>query len=310
MIHVQNLTRRFGRKAALDDISFDVLQGEIVGFLGPNGAGKTTLMRVLSCYLSATSGDVRIDGLDAAAEALEVRKRIGYLPENVPLYTGMRVSEYLRFRAALKGLRGRRARVRIKEVISDCGLGGVRQHIIGCLSKGYRQRVGLADVLVHEPDLLILDEPTIGLDPNQIRQVRHLIRNLAPRHTVILSSHILSEAEAICDRVLIINEGKIAAAGTPEDLSGLLKGDVRVVAEIRGMVDDDRGRISELPGVMGVSFEAKGDWVKVTCDCDRRGRVREGIFRVAVEGKWDIRELTEERQGLEDVFAQMTGGGK
>src|SRR5581483_6687740 len=218
MIEVANLTKRYAGHTAVSGISFSVERGEIVGLLGSNGAGKSTTMRILSCYMPATSGTVRVAGLDVFKEADEVRRRIGYMPENNPLHPEMRVREYLKFRARLKGLGWRRSRERVDVVLEQCGLTDVSRKIIGHLSKGYRQRVGLADALVHEPELIILDEPTIGLDPHQIRSVRQLIKSLAGTHTVLISTHILPEAEMTCNRMLIMYKGKILAADTPENL--------------------------------------------------------------------------------------------
>src|SRR5690349_15825258 len=232
MIEVANLTKRYAGRTAVSDISFTVGRGEIVGLLGPNGAGKSTIMRILSCYLPATSGTVRVAGRDVFSQANEVRRRIGYMPENNPLHREMRVREYLRFRGSLKGLKGRRCRDRADIVMEQCGLSDVYRKVIGHLSKGYQQRVGLADALVHEPELIILDEPTIGLDPNQIRSVRQLIKSLADEHTVLISTHILPEAEMTCNRMMILYEGKILAADTPENLQRLITGNSTVVAEI------------------------------------------------------------------------------
>ncbi|MFH0880059.1 MAG: ATP-binding cassette domain-containing protein [Lentisphaerota bacterium] len=238
MIKVSHLTKKYAGCLAVDNISFQVSRGETVGFLGPNGAGKSTTMRILSCFQPASGGSVTVAGFDVLTQSLEVRRKIGYLPENVPLYPEMRVDEYLRYRARLKGLPGRKIRLRCDAVKSLCGLEEVGRRIIGHLSKGFRQRVGLADCLIHEPELLILDEPTIGLDPNQIRQVRTLIHDLAQDHTILLSTHILSEVEMTCQRVLIINEGRIAASDSPENLRSLLQGTVQVVAEMRGPGED------------------------------------------------------------------------
>src|SRR5215475_5194856 len=218
MIEVANLTKRYAGRTAVSNISFTVSRGEIVGLLGPNGAGKSTTMRVLSCYLPATSGTVRVAGLDVFRHSQEVRRRIGYMPENNPLHFDMRVREYLKFRALLKGLTRKRCRQRVDLVMEQCGLTEVSRRIVGHLSKGFRQRVGLADALVHEPELVILDEPTIGLDPNQIRSVRQLIISLANSHTVLISTHILSEAELTCTRIVILREGKVLASDSPESL--------------------------------------------------------------------------------------------
>ncbi|MEA3187705.1 MAG: gliding motility-associated transport system ATP-binding protein, partial [Chthoniobacter sp.] len=218
MIKVENLTKRYAGVTAIDNISFEVGKGEIVGFLGPNGAGKSTTMRILSSFMPASAGRASIAGFDVFEKSLEARAHLGYMPENVPLYTDMRVTEYLTYRAKLKGVTGRRLKERLGDVKELCSLREVENRIIGTLSKGYRQRVGLAEALVHEPDLLILDEPTIGLDPNQIRQVRELIRNLGKHHTILLSTHILPEVEMTCSRVIIINKGRIEASDTPQNL--------------------------------------------------------------------------------------------
>src|SRR5947209_17328445 len=222
MIEVGNLTKRYAGHTALSNISFSVARGEVVGLLGPNGAGKSTTMRILSCFMPATSGTVRVAGLDVFRQSDEVRRRIGYMPENNPLHYDLRVREYLKFRARLKGLSRKRSRERVDVVTEQCGLTDVSKRIIGHLSKGYRQRVGLADALVHDPELIILDEPTIGLDPNQIRSVRQLIKNLAHAHTVLISTHILSEAEVTCSRMVFMYEGRILAADTPDNLQNLI----------------------------------------------------------------------------------------
>ncbi len=218
MIHVHRLTKFFGDYPAVRDVSFDVPGGQVVGFLGPNGAGKTTTMRILAGYLTATSGRATVDGLDVFWQPVEVRRRIGYMPENCPLYPEMRVEEYLRFRAGVKGLHGRPARERVARSVERCWLRDVRRQLIGTLSKGYRQRVGLGDVLLNNPPVLILDEPTAGLDPGQIRETRNLIRELGREHTILLSTHILPEVEVTCEQVIIINRGRVAAAGRLEDL--------------------------------------------------------------------------------------------
>src|SRR5689334_2149019 len=230
MIEVENLTKRYAGRTAVSGISFTVNRGEIVGLLGPNGAGKSTTMRILSCFLPATSGTVRVGGRDVFHDSTEVRRRIGYMPENNPLHGEMRVREYLKFRARLKGLGRQRSRERVDVVMEQCGLTDVSKRIIGQLSKGYKQRVGLADALVHEPDLIILDEPTAGLDPNQIRSVRQLIKDLAGKHTVLLSTHILPEVEMTCNRVLILHEGRVLADDTPRNLEKLMSKGGRVVA--------------------------------------------------------------------------------
>src|SRR5215475_4323063 len=238
MIEVENLTKRYAGHTAVSGISFTVKRGEIVGLLGPNGAGKSTTMRILSGYLPASSGTVRIAGLDVFRDSTEVRRRIGYMPENNPMHYDLRVREYLKFRARLKCLSRKQSRERVDMVMEQCGLTDVSRRIIGQLSKGYRQRVGLADALVHEPELIILDEPTIGLDPNQIRAVRQLIKSLASAHTVLISTHILPEAEMTCNRMLIMFEGKILAADTPDNLQRLMSGNGQVLAEIAAPLNE------------------------------------------------------------------------
>src|SRR6266550_1268652 len=246
IIEVENLTKRYAGHAAVDRITFSVQRGEIVGFLGPNGAGKSTTMRILACFLPATSGTARVAGYDVFTQADAVRRRIGYMPENNPLHLDMRVREYLKFRARLKGLGIGRSRDRAEVVMEQCGLTDVRRKIIGHLSKGYRQRVGLADALVHEPELIILDEPTIGLDPHQIRSVRQMIKNLGGKHTVLISTHILPEAEMMCSRMLIMYDGKILASDTPENLQRMMAGNGQIVAEIAAPVLSLRNCFSQL----------------------------------------------------------------
>jgi ABC-2 type transport system ATP-binding protein len=308
MIEVVHLTKRYPGRVAVDDVSFDVGRGEIVGFLGPNGAGKTTTMRVLTGYLPPTGGTVRVAGYDVVEEGMSVRRRIGYLPEHCPLYPEMRVDEYLRFRGLLKGLRARRVRARLDEVKQLCGLIDVGRRIIGQLSKGYRQRVGLAESLIHDPELLILDEPTIGLDPNQIRQVRELITNLAQKHTILISTHILQEVEAICRRVLIINRGRIVASDTTENLHRRLQGGVRVIAEIRGSPEDVAEALRALPKVQQVAASADGEWRRYELLCDADADPRAEVFAAVARGGWSLRELSRERQSLEAVFVSLTSG--
>ena len=308
MIKVSHLTKRFAGCVAVNDLSFEVGRGEIVGFLGPNGAGKTTTMRILACYLPADSGSVMVTGRDVMADSLEIRRRIGYMPENVPLYSEMRVDEYLKFRARLKGVDRSQVRKRVHEVKDLCGLKDVGRRLIGQLSKGFRQRVGLADSLVHNPELLILDEPTIGLDPNQIRSVRSLIKDLAQRHTILLSTHILSEVEMICQRVLIINEGRVAASDTPENLKSLLQGGSQIVAEMRGPREEMLEKLRALPRVRRVASFELDSWICFTLECEKDSDLRSQIFEMAVRQKWELRELRIGRKSLEDIFVALTRG--
>jgi len=307
MIEVHELSKRYAGHTAVDAISFNVDRGEIVGLLGPNGAGKSTIMRILSCYMPASSGTVRVAGRDVFTQADEVRRRIGYMPENNPLHREMRVREYLRFRGSLKGLKRRRCRERADVVMEQCGLIDVHRKIIGHLSKGYQQRVGLADALVHEPELIILDEPTIGLDPNQIRAVRQLIKDLGQNHTVLISTHILPEVEMTCSRVLILHQGRILAADTTENLQGLMSERGQVVAEIAAPLTDLKICWEQLPDVEHYDLApAEGDYIR--CTLVPRGPVdlRPRVFSIVSSRGWPLRELTRSRHSLEDIFVKVT----
>ncbi|VGO14551.1 ABC transporter ATP-binding protein NatA [Pontiella desulfatans] len=306
MIKVSGVTKKYPARLAVDDISFEVNRGEIVGFLGPNGAGKTTTMRMLTGYLPMNSGSIEVAGFDVARQPQEVRHRIGYLPESCPLYPEMRVDEYLRFRAELKGVKASARKAKINEVKEQCGLTEVGKRIIGQLSKGYRQRVGLADSLVHDPDLLVLDEPTVGLDPFQIRQVRELITQLAERHTILLSTHILQEVEAICERILIINEGKIVASDTEENLHRKLHAcsiiEMEILAEKAAAVEQV-GRLGGMD-VRNASELADG-WLWLEIEADSAS-MRVELFNLAVAEGWALRELSEQQHSLEETFVQIT----
>jgi ABC-2 type transport system ATP-binding protein len=307
MIEVANLTKRYAGHAAVSDLSFTVGRGEIVGLLGPNGAGKSTTMRILSCFLPATSGTVRVSGFDVFSDSREVRRRIGYMPENNPLHPDMRVREYLRFRASLKGLGWKRARERVDTVMHQCGLTEVHRTIIGHLSKGYRQRVGLADALVHEPELIILDEPTIGLDPRQIRAVRQLIRGLAGTHTVLISTHILPEAELMCSRIVIMHEGKILAADTPENLRRQIGGEGQFIAEISAAEPALRECWAAMPEVDHFDIvAADGGYFRCTLTPRNGADLRPLVFLLVRERGWFLRELTRNRHTLEDIYVQVT----
>jgi ABC-2 type transport system ATP-binding protein len=307
MIEVANLTKRYAGVTAISNISFKVARGEIVGLLGPNGAGKSTTMRILACYLPASSGTVRVAGLDVFRDSKEVRRRIGYMPENNPLHFDMRVREYLKFRARLKGLSRRRSRERVDIVTEQCGLTDVTRRIIGHLSKGYRQRVGLADALVHEPELIILDEPTIGLDPNQIRSVRQLIKNLAGNHTVLISTHILPEVEMTCNRMVIMYEGKILAEGTSEDLLRLISGNSQVIAEIAAPLEHLHECWNQIPEIEHADVSpADGQYYRCALTPRNGLDLRPYIFEVVRANGWSIRELTRSRHSLEDIYVQVT----
>lgn len=307
VIEVSRLTKRFGRVTAVDGLSFTVGPREIVGFLGPNGAGKSTTMRILSGFLPATAGSARVVGYDVFHQSAEVRKRIGYMPENNPLPPDMRVREYLRFRGRLKGLSGSACRERVDLVQELCGLRDVGRRIIGTLSKGYRQRVGLADALVHDPPLLILDEPTIGLDPNQIRALRQLIKDLAQSRSVLLSSHILPEVEMTCTRVLIMHRGRVRAEGTTTDLQGALGSGHQVVAEILAPEPDLRECWDTMPEVLNYNMAPiEGSYFRCALTPLNGTDLRDRVYdEVRVHG-WRLRELTYSRHSLEDIFVHLT----
>ncbi len=306
MIKVENLTKRYAGHTAIKDLSFEVGKGEIMGFLGPNGAGKTTTMRILASFLPPTSGRASIAGFDIFEQSLQARAHLGYMPENVPLYSDMRVTEYLNYRAALKGVAHRRITERVGDVEELCGLKEVEKKLIGTLSKGFRQRVGLADALVAEPDLLILDEPTIGLDPNQIRQVRELIRNIGKQHTILLSTHILPEVEMTCSRVIIIHKGRIEACDTPENLLGQIRQAGGVTVEARVGSDNGAEELKKISGVRDVTADAEGDWKIFSLRVESGADVREEIFRLATDRRWTLRELSQRRATLEDAFVEIT----
>jgi len=306
MIKVENLTKRYAGHTAIKDLSFEVGRGEIMGFLGPNGAGKTTTMRILASFLPPTSGRASIAGFDVFHESLQARAHLGYMAENVPLYNDMRVTEYLDYRAALKGVPHRRVGERVGDVKELCGLREVEKKMISALSKGYRQRVGLADALLHEPDLLILDEPTIGLDPNQIRQVRELIKNLGKQHTILLSTHILPEVEMTCSRVIIIHHGRIEACDTPENLLGGIRQAGGVVVEAKTGNDDGVEELKKISGVREVSTDKEGEWKIFSLRVESGVDVRPEVFQLAAARRWSLRELTQRRATLEDVFVELT----
>jgi len=304
MIEVSDLTKRYAGHTAVSKISFTVGRGEIVGLLGSNGAGKSTTMRILSCFLPASSGTARVAGFDVFTQADEVRRRIGYMPENNPLYPEMRVREYLKFRARLKGLSRKKTRERVDIVTEQCALANVSKKIIGTLSKGYRQRVGLADALVHEPELIILDEPTIGLDPNQIRSVRQLIRSLGGAHTVLISTHILPEVEMTCGRVLILHEGKILASDT---LQKLMSGDGQIIVEIAATQSELQACFEQLREIEYFDLVAvSGGYIRCSLTPSNGQDLRPQIFLLAQQQAWLVRELTHTHYSLEDIYLRLT----
>ncbi len=305
MIEVKELTKYYGTLLAINKISFHIEKGQIVGFLGPNGAGKTTTIRILTCFMPASSGHANVAGFDVFTQSLEVRQRIGYLPESVPMYNEMRANEYLNFRGRLRGLERDKLRQRIGYVTERCWLEDVIDRPIGQLSKGYRQRLGLADALLHDPDVLILDEPTVGLDPTQIRATRQLIKELGERHTILLSSHILPEVEAICDRTIIIAGGRVVASGSPEELRQQIQEESRIIVELKG----DKGRIESsigaLDSVKSVQVISSNGYVKLAVESQSKQDVREQISELAMRNRWNIREMRLEVASLEDFFVRV-----
>ena len=311
MITVEGLTKRYARNVAVDNISFEVGKGQIVGFLGPNGAGKTTTMRVLTCFLPPTAGRANVAGYDVTDQPLEVKKRIGYLPETPPLYPEMEVDEYLTFVGRLKGIPANDIKRRVDESCEQCAVTDVRKKLISKLSKGYRQRVGLAQAIIHNPDVLILDEPTSGLDPKQIIETRELIRRLAGSHTIILSTHILSEVEQSCERVIIISQGKLVATDSVANLTNRLRGSEAVAVEVEtgggGNPADVQGRLEQVSGVSRVipKDTRNGRWMFEVEGVQGRS-IRADIARAVVGAGWNLTELRAVGFSLEDIFLQLT----
>jgi ABC-2 type transport system ATP-binding protein len=307
MIEVESLTKRYGRATAVDGVSFRVEKGEILGFLGPNGAGKTTTMRILTCYLPPTGGTARVGGYDVFAQPMEVRRRVGYLPETPPLYPDMEVGEYLDFCAKIKGVTPREREAKVGAAIDKCRVGDVRTTLIGKLSKGYRQRVGLAQAILHNPDVLILDEPTAGLDPKQIIETRELIRGLGGDHTVILSTHILPEVQLTCGRVLIINEGRVVAEDSPENLTRRLKGAGTLRIEVRGEENAVLATVRAVPGILAAHVRGGHDEALVIDVEAEAGRdVRSDLAGAVVTGGHGLLGLQQVGMSLEEIFLHLT----
>ncbi len=308
MLEVKDLNKKYGEFHAVKDLNFQIQKGEVLGFLGPNGAGKTTTMRIITCFIPLTSGSVTVDGLDIRLHDLDIRKKIGYLPESTPLYNDMLVAEYLAFAGELRGLKGSILTKRIDDMYQVCGLGNMARRQIGKLSKGYRQRVGLAQALLHNPDLLILDEPTSGLDPNQIIEIRQLIKNIGQEKTVIYCSHILSEVSATCSRILIINQGRIVGAGTPEELitqrGGTSRYSMRVKADKASLVT----KLNQIEGVADVAASETKGWCDVHASVARSEDIGEEFFKCVAANGWVLSELKRDTVSLEDVFTQLTRG--
>jgi ABC-2 type transport system ATP-binding protein len=312
MITVRNLTKRYARTVAVDEISFEVAKGQIVGFLGPNGAGKTTTMRMLTCFLPPSSGTASVAGFDVLEKPLEVKKRIGYLPETPPIYPEMETSEYLEFVGKLKGLSGSDLQKRVDYVCGRCAIADVRNKLLGKLSKGYRQRVGLAQAIIHNPDVLILDEPTAGLDPKQINETRDLIKSLAGDHTIILSTHILPEVEQTCEQVIIINKGKLVATDSVRNLRARARGAESVLVEIAGRNGNLEApivqhKLEQVSGVSRVLVKQQIDGRGVFEVESQKGRlVRGDLARAVVESGWDLNEMRSAAMSLEEIFLQLT----
>jgi ABC-2 type transport system ATP-binding protein len=316
MIKVDGLTKRYARTVAVDNISFEVEKGQIVGFLGPNGAGKTTTMRVLTCFLPPTEGTANVAGYDVIEQPMEVKRRIGYLPETPPVYPEMEVSEYLDFVGRLKGIGSGDIARRVDEVMGRCAIGDVRSKLIGKLSKGYRQRVGLAQAIIHNPDVLILDEPTSGLDPKQIIEIRELLRALAGDHTIILSTHILSEVEHSCERVIIISQGKLVAIDSVANLTNRLRGSEAVALEVdvadgRPSPGDVQQRLEQVSGVSRVMMkESKNGRLQFEVESLQGRQIRSDLARTVVNSGWNLSELRAVGISLEDIFLQLTTAEK
>jgi ABC-2 type transport system ATP-binding protein len=307
MLEVRGLNKKFGQVHAVNNLNFEIQKGEVFGFLGPNGAGKSTTMRIITCFIPPTSGSVLVDGLDTSAHDLAVRRKIGYLPESTPLYSDMTVREYLAFAGRIRNLSGSKLKSRMDEMFSVCALTKMADRQIGKLSKGYKQRVGLAQAMIHDPDLLILDEPMSGLDPNQIIEIRRLIKKMGEEKTVIYCSHILSEVSATCDRILIIKDGSIVATGTPDALTEGHKSGSRYTLRVKGEGQNVKTGLASVGGVSGVSIEdARDGWCSVQVRTDTKEDIGESLFRQIVEKGWSLSELRRDQTSLEEVFTQLT----
>jgi ABC-2 type transport system ATP-binding protein len=308
MLETKDLNKKFGDFQAVINLNFQVKKGEILGFLGPNGAGKTTTMRMITCFIPPTSGSIFVDGMDTKEDDLAVREKIGYLPENTPLYNDMMVDEYLRFVGEIRGIRGGKLNSRIDELFSVCSLTNMARRQIGKLSKGYRQRVGLAQALITDPPLLILDEPTSGLDPNQIVEIRNLIKNMGKEKTVIYCSHILSEVSATCNNIVIINQGAIVASGTAEELTANMKKENRYILRVKADQHALEGKLKSISGVGRVSVTPSGEWLDAVIVAQDNQDIGEQLYKCVFENGWSLAELKRESASLEDVFTQLTRG--
>lgn len=306
MIEVTELTKTYPGVRAVDRISFKVEKGEVAGFLGLNGAGKSTTMRILACFLAPTSGSASVAGFDVIRQSMDVRRRVGYLPESNPLYTEMRVEEYLTFRAKIKGVPPKERAKRVDQVLDRVTLTERRRSIIQHLSKGLRQRVGLADAIVHDPEIIILDEPTIGLDPTQLLEIRDLIRELGKEHTILFSSHILSEVEKVCTRVIIINRGRVVEQGKLDEIAGRQMKSNRVRLEVRGDAKAIKETLAKTPGVGNILSSSKGDLHTYLLETEDGKDLRPELFRCCAAQGWEVHELASERRSLEEIFVRLT----
>jgi len=306
MIEAANLTKYYGNHLAIENVSFKVEKGEVVGFLGPNGAGKTTTMRILTGFIPSSSGSARVAGYDVQTQSLEARRRIGYLPESVPLYRDMTVRSYLRFLAKIRGVPPTRREARIKEVMALCRIEGYADTHIGKLSKGYRQLVGVSQAILHEPEVLILDEPTIGIDPRQVVQIRQITKELGREHTVILSTHILPEVNMVCEKVIIMSRGKVVAVDRPQDISARLKGTQRYEIEARGPAKKLLARLRQVEGVRDVTAEGSGEQRRYTVECEPDRDVRDVLAAAVIESGLSLLGLKAHELDLEDIFLKLT----
>jgi gliding motility-associated transport system ATP-binding protein len=304
MIEVQNLTKYYGSIPAISDLSFSIGQGEVVGFLGPNGAGKTTTLKILTCFLPPTSGQAQVNGFDIHDDSLKVRARIGYLPENVPLYSEMTVTSFLTFAARAKGISPKETRDSVDEAVASCGLNSVQGRIIGHLSKGFRQRVGLAQALLNNPPVLILDEPTIGLDPAQVIEIRQLIKGLGRERTIILSSHILPEVSQLCQRVIILNKGRIVATDTVSNLTAQLQTSRMVHLTIQGPPEEVLPALTSQPGILRAVAREEGIG-KYTLEMNKDQDVRAQLAKMIVDRNWGLLEMASQELSLEEIFVQL-----
>lgn len=307
MIKVENLTKNFGEFKAINDISFTINRGEIVGLLGPNGAGKTTTLRILTCFFNPTLGQVKYDDLDIVEDSLKIRQKIGFLPENNPLYEDLKVNEYLSYAAQMHGLTKNKIKDAVNKVLDTCGLKDKQNQEIGTLSKGYKQRVGLAQALIHDPEILIMDEPTEGLDPNQRIEIRDLIKKIGSQKTVILSSHVLSEVEATCNRVLIINQGKIVASGTPDELKSQTARQTKVFVKVEGPLEQIVAAVKNIDGVEKIlSAKNEGNLCSLEIETTSDKEVRKPLVQLILDHNWQLLEINKQEKSLEDIFVKLT----